>query len=79
MVLHCFALSMIRLAFAAHMPFCAPVVEATPATVEARMSELWEEPNDVGTRDMFNGPWGAAHAPDPHSRVHRSSDRNRVA
>jgi len=49
------------------MPFCAPVVESTLAPVEARMSELWEEPKDVGTADMLNGPWGAAHAPDPHT------------
>ena len=66
-MLHCFATSAIRLMFAVHMPFCVPAAEPAPARVEARMSELWEEPNDVGTRDLFNGPWGAVHAPDPQS------------
>ena len=65
-MLHCFALSAIQLMFAVHMPFCVPAVESAPARVEAPMSELWEEPDDVGMRDMFNGPWGAAHATDPH-------------
>ena len=30
--------------------------------------ELWVEPTDLATRDLFNGPWGAAHAPDPHAQ-----------
>jgi hypothetical protein len=29
------------------------------------MRELWNDPVDLDTRDFFNGPWGAAHAPDP--------------
>jgi len=26
---------------------------------------LWEQPTDLGRADLFNGPWGAALAPDP--------------
>ncbi len=29
------------------------------------MSALWEEPVDLERRDLRNGPWGAANAPDP--------------
>jgi len=29
------------------------------------MPELWREPADVADADLFNGPWGAALAPDP--------------
>ena len=32
-----------------------------------RLSELWEDPHDIASRDLFNGPWGAQHAPDPHA------------
>jgi hypothetical protein len=28
-------------------------------------TSLWEEPGDIATRDLFNGPWGADNAPDP--------------
>ena len=28
---------------------------------------LWQDPGDVSARDLFNGPWGAGHAPDPHA------------
>lgn len=26
---------------------------------------MWVEPTDLATRDLYNGPWGAEHAPDP--------------
>jgi hypothetical protein len=29
------------------------------------MSALWEQPHDLRDQDLFNGPWGAARAPDP--------------
>jgi hypothetical protein len=32
---------------------------------EARIAELWERPTDVGTQDLFYGPWGPERAPDP--------------
>ena len=28
---------------------------------------LWSPPSDLATRDLFDGPWGAANAPDPHA------------
>jgi hypothetical protein len=30
-------------------------------------SALWEAPGDLGSRDLFNGPWTAASAPDPRA------------
>jgi len=31
------------------------------------LSALWEAPADLHARDLFNGPWGAANAPDPRA------------
>jgi hypothetical protein len=28
-------------------------------------ASLWAEPTDLASRDVYNGPWGAANAPDP--------------
>ena len=28
-------------------------------------ASLWVEPADLASRDLFYGPWGAEHAPDP--------------
>jgi hypothetical protein len=28
---------------------------------------LWDRPADLGSRDLFNGPWGPEHAPDPRA------------
>src|SRR5439155_21649687 len=55
--------------FATYMPFCAPAVQPTaPAqAAEQHMAELWE-PRDLSHFDVFNGPWGAEGAPDPHAR-----------
>jgi hypothetical protein len=41
-----------------------PMVRPTP-TAAVRMSELWERPADLASRDLYHGRWGAAHAPDP--------------
>ena len=35
------------------------------APTPAQLSELWEEPRDLATQDLFNGPWGKALAPSP--------------
>lgn len=59
--------SLLPMVFALSTPLCAPVLEPTVPAAETQMSELWEEPADIATRDLFNGPWGAAHAPDPHA------------
>lgn len=37
---------------------------AAPSHVTDR-AELWVDPIDLPSRDFFNGPWGAARAPDP--------------
>jgi hypothetical protein len=29
------------------------------------VEELWVEPTDLPSRDLYNGPWGRAYAPDP--------------
>jgi hypothetical protein len=29
------------------------------------MAQFWVEPADLAQRDLFHGPWGAEHAPDP--------------
>jgi hypothetical protein len=33
-----------------------------------QIEQLWERPDDLGERDLFEGPWGGEHAPiDDHS------------
>jgi hypothetical protein len=41
-----------------------PTAQAAPKTAGA---SLWVEPKNLATRDLFYGPWGADHAPDPAS------------
>jgi hypothetical protein len=35
------------------------------STANAKLSELWQEPTDIASRDLFHGPGGAALAPKP--------------
>jgi hypothetical protein len=44
-----------------------PAVRPTMPAQQAQVSELWEVPTDLASRDLFHGPWGAANAPDPHA------------
>ena len=39
-----------------------PQVQNAPAPPGASM---WKAPDDIASRDLFNGPWGAENAPDP--------------
>ena len=39
-----------------------PNLQPTPGVPGA---SLWEEPKDLAARDLYYGPWGAEHAPDP--------------
>jgi hypothetical protein len=39
-----------------------PVAQTAPTPAGASM---WKAPDDLASRDLFNGPWGAEHAPDP--------------
>ncbi len=52
---------------ALYMPSCrTPAVHPSPpALAHSRMSELWQPPDDLASRDLRYGRWGAAHAPEP--------------
>jgi hypothetical protein len=54
--------------FAMYIPTCVPraVLPSVPPG-EARISELWRQPEDLATRDLFYGPWGPERAPDPEA------------
>lgn len=41
---------------------------ATAPLTPAQLAELWVEPHDIASRDLFHGPGGAALAPAPGSR-----------
>jgi hypothetical protein len=44
----------------------APLMRSTPDPPTPRQSaELWEAPNDLAVRNLFDGPWGTDLAPDP--------------
>lgn len=40
-----------------------PQVQNTPKPPGV---SLWQEPTDLASRDLFNGPWGVEYAPDPN-------------
>jgi hypothetical protein len=45
---------------------CAGVgVPKASSTPKPPAASMWIEPTDLASRDLFYGPWGAAHAPDP--------------
>lgn len=54
---------------AANVPFIVVSVRptVTPAVARQQMPELWREPTAIATADLFNGPWGAGHTPDPNA------------
>jgi hypothetical protein len=50
---------------------------ARPGPAPTQTASLWEQPANPTGRDLFNGPWGAALAPDPHDTyafLHRKED-----
>jgi hypothetical protein len=53
---------------ATYLPFCAAEIRPTVLPPDAPRASLWVAPSDLGDRDLFNGPWGAEHAPDPGVR-----------
>jgi hypothetical protein len=55
------------LVMALYYPFCTPKVHPTVPPHEAPMSEFWQRPDDIRTRDLFHGQWGSERAPDPDS------------
>ena len=48
---------------ALYWPFCTPELRPTQPPELVRIEELWERPDDIGERDLFDGPWGREHAP----------------
>jgi hypothetical protein len=45
----------------------AATVRAAEPSSPTPMSSWWQAPDDLQSRDLFYGPWGAAHAPDPQA------------
>ena len=46
---------------------CAAAVRPVETPSPTPMSAWWQPPDNVHDRDLFNGPWGAQYAPDPHA------------
>jgi hypothetical protein len=46
---------------------CAGAVRPIPATPATPLSSWWVPPHDLPNRDLFHGPWGVEHAPDPRA------------
>lgn len=61
------SLSVVPLLLALYVPMCTPRVRPTAPPWDARMAELWQKPLDLADRDLYYGPWGPKHAPDPHA------------
>ena len=57
-------LAALSMCFAMYLPFCAQAPDPI-VTPSLQLSGLWEPPADVAERDLYFGPWGAVHAPDP--------------
>jgi hypothetical protein len=53
------------LLIALYYPFCTAKVQPTMPSSEAPLAELWQEPSDLASRDLFDGPWSGERAPDP--------------
>jgi len=46
---------------------CAAAVRPVETPAPVPMSAWWQSPDNLRDRDLFNGPWGAQYAPDPHA------------
>ena len=57
-------LAIAPLLLALYLPFCARVQDPI-VTTSIQLEGLWTAPDDLATRDLYFGPWGAANAPDP--------------
>lgn len=51
--------------FAIYIPTCAPAIRPTARPPDVHMGELWQEPADLATRNLYDGAWGKDKAPDP--------------
>jgi hypothetical protein len=61
-------LGMSAAVMAVYMPFCAAEVRQAAVPPDAPLASLWHEPADLGSRDLYAGPWGQSLAPDPGAR-----------
>jgi hypothetical protein len=60
--------AILAVVFAIYVPTCRPPeVRPTMPAAEAPIAELWQRPVDIAQRDLFHGPWGPEHAPDPEA------------
>src|ERR1043165_2532070 len=48
-------------------PLCARPMNPTMWPWDAPLAALWERPGDLRHCDLYLGPWGASHAPDPRA------------
>jgi hypothetical protein len=46
---------------------CAAAVRPVDTPSPTLLSSWWQPPDNLHNRDLFNGPWGAAHAPNPRA------------
>ena len=44
-----------------------PVMPLASQSSDTAPASLWERPTNLAARDLFAGPWGLEHAPDPHA------------
>ena len=59
---------MMSIVFAVYIPSCGtPKVMPTMMPSKAHMAELWQQPDDLASRDLLYGPWGETVAPDPQA------------
>jgi hypothetical protein len=49
-------------------PSCLAMPASPPAQAVGSIAELWQEPTDLPSRDLYAGPWSADHAPTPDVR-----------
>jgi hypothetical protein len=61
-------LTLLPALFALYLPFCAAEIRPVVYPLDGPVRSLWEPPADLAAQDLFNGPWGAAHAPNPDDR-----------
>jgi hypothetical protein len=56
--------------FAIYFPTCAKPIAPTGSPKQMNLAELWQDPADIASRDLFSGGWGADRAPDPKVVYH---------
>jgi hypothetical protein len=55
---------------AVYIPTCAPPIKPTVPPANVNMAELWQDPVDLPTRNLYDGAWGRDRAPDPTAVYH---------